>query len=317
MSRLFPLVAPGALALVMLAGPLHAQGAVELPRHELIFARQSAADRTDYDLWRVCADGSQLASLLVQPGDQYGIAVAPDGRSYVYGTTVDGQREIFRKSFGRGEPENLTRHAAADGEPFFSPDGTQMGFFSTRDAPRQELYVLTFADSSVRRLTSDTLHDGGGSWSPDGKSILFTRYFPAPPDKSREAAGEIMQLDVASGAITQVTRLGGGYNGGISHSPDGRRVAFHRSLAKGTDIWLMNADGSAPRPLAETAIDEYNPEWSPDGNWIAVTAGTGDLGQGRFDLWLLRPDGSERRIVAATENGESWQKWRTGSFTCR
>ncbi|MBL8998504.1 MAG: PD40 domain-containing protein [Gemmatimonadales bacterium] len=303
--------------LIPSAAPLGAQGAVELPAHELIFSRQASPDRTNYDVWRICGDGSQLASLLVMPGDQYQLAVAPDGRSFVYASAVDGQMDIFRKSFGRGEPQNLTNHSANDGSPFFSPDGTRMGFFSNRDGGKAELYVLTLSDSSLRRLTTDTLHDGEGSWSPDGRHIRFTRFFPGAPDNSRPAAGEIMELEVATGALRQLTALGNGYNGGLSHSPDGRRLAFHRSSATGAEIWTMNADGSEARAITRTKVDEYGPEWSPDGNWLAVTAGTGDLGGGRFDLWLLRPDGSERRLLAATENGESWHRWRTGEFTCR
>ena len=313
--RLFGLAA--ALWLVPAAASLGAQQSVELPVHELIFSRQAAADRTNYDIWRMCGDGSQLASLLVQPGDQYQLAVAPDGRSFLYVQTVDGQQDIFRRPFGRGEPQNMTNHPANDGSPFFAPDGSRIGFFSNRDGGKNELYVLTLADSSLRRLTTDSLHDGEGSWSPDGRHIRFTRFFPAAPDNSRPAAGEIMELELATGTLRQLTALGNGYNGGLSHSPDGRRLAFHRSSEAGADVWTMNADGSDARAITRTKIDEYSPEWSPDGQWLAITAGTGDLSAGRFDLWLLRPDGSERRLLAATENSESWHRWRTGEFTCR
>jgi TolB protein len=243
--------------------------------------------------------------------------VAPDGRSFLYVNTVDGQRDIFRKSFGSGEVQNLTSHPANDGSPFFSPDGSRIGFFSNRDGGKAELYVLTLADSGLRRLTADTLHDGEGSWSPDGRHIRFTRFFPAVPGGSRAAAGEIMELELATGTLRQITSLGNGYNGGLSHSPDGRRLAFHRSSETGSEIWTMNADGSDAPAITQTRINEYGPEWSPDGNWLAITAGTGDLSAGRFDLWLLRPDGSERRLLAATENAESWHRWRTGEFTCR
>lgn len=48
--------------LVALPTSLDAQQPVVLPAHELIFSRQANPDRTNYDVWRVCGDGSQLAS---------------------------------------------------------------------------------------------------------------------------------------------------------------------------------------------------------------------------------------------------------------
>jgi Tol biopolymer transport system component len=39
----------------------------------------------------------------------------------------------------------------------------------------------------------------------------------------------------------------------------------------------MNADGSNVRPLSTNQIEEHDPTWSPDGNFIAV-ARSGDPG---------------------------------------
>jgi Tol biopolymer transport system component len=69
-------------------------------------------------------------------------------------------------------------------------------------------------------------------------------------------------------------------------SPDGRRIAFRR----GDELWVMNADGSAARPLDGVAGGE--PSWSPDGRRIAFTA----LGyKGKFGLAIVKADGSSGR----------------------
>jgi len=65
-----------------------------------------------------------------------------------------------------------------------------------------------------------------------------------------------------------------------SWSPDGEQIVFtteYQSTTIGFPIWVMNADGSDPRPLHIPYPEEYpwlalwgnNPRWSPDGRKIA------------------------------------------------
>ena len=59
------------------------------------------------------------------------------------------------------------------------------------------------------------------------------------------------------------------------YSPDGSRIAFIKIPDSQTpftvgELWVMNADGSTPRKLAEAdAGHGYAASWSPDGEWIA------------------------------------------------
>ena len=288
----------------------------DLPRHEMIFARHSDPGREDYDVWRMCGDGTQLASLVVEPDDQIQLSVSPDGEEFLYTGKVEGKRDVWKRPFGRGEPVNLTSHPADDTSPAWSPDGRRVAFFSDRDAEKKELYVLDLESGSVERLTHDEHYDSEASWSPDGAGIVFTRYFPAPESGDHEGRGEIVRLDLESREETQLTRLGG-YNGGLSHSPDGATIAFHRVADGRAEIWLIDRDGGNPRPITDTFVDEYSPEWSPDGRWIAFTAGVGHDGLGTFDLWLMRPDGTGRRILNRAGNTEAWHKWRPGDHFCR
>ena len=125
-----------------------------------------------------------------------------------------------------------------------------------------------------------------------------------------------MAIDVKTGEERQLTKLGG-YNGGVDYSPDGKRIAFHRADDKRAEIWVMDSDGANPNQVTDTLIDEYSPAWSPDGNWIAYTAGTESDGNGTFDLWLMLPDGSGARIISTSPNTQMNPKWRFGKHYCR
>ena len=54
-------------------------------------------------------------------------------------------------------------------------------------------------------------------------------------------------------------------------SADGRRIAYVRNFMdimtdrRGSDIWIVTADGADHRPLVAGDGDQRSPRWSPDG----------------------------------------------------
>jgi TolB protein len=79
-------------------------------------------------------------------------------------------------------------------------------------------------------------------------------------------------------------------------SPDGDRIAFRSERSGEPEIWLMNADGSGRRRLA----DGLSPAWSPDGSKIAYASPGG--------LSVMNADGSGQHRVPQTAGCEypSW-----------
>ncbi len=57
-------------------------------------------------------------------------------------------------------------------------------------------------------------------------------------------------------------------------SPDGTTIAFTRQVDGRDELWLMNPDGSDPRPVtAGGAAVKRWPAWSPDGRYLAYQSG--------------------------------------------
>jgi Tol biopolymer transport system component len=81
-------------------------------------------------------------------------------------------------------------------------------------------------------------------------------------------------------------------------SPDGTKIAVSIfSSGNGPRaIWVMNADGSEARKIAE-AENVSVPSWSPDGSTIAYAARKG----GRTEIHLVAPDGTDDRVLHAEE----------------
>src|SRR6476620_10238902 len=56
-------------------------------------------------------------------------------------------------------------------------------------------------------------------------------------------------------------------------SPDGRQIAYVSSQNGSSDIWVMNADGTNARAITDARPEpEVDPQWSPNGKWIAYNA---------------------------------------------
>ena len=84
-----------------------------------------------------------------------------------------------------------------------------------------------------------------------------------------------------------------------SYSPDGRRLVFDA----GTQVALVNADGSGLRLLSAVTSNDSEPAFAPDGKRI-VFAGKND--HGTTDVYVRRLDGGEARVIAPDASEPAW-----------
>ncbi len=198
------------------------------------------------------------------------IVWSPDGRQIAYVMRVPGEPLKLGtpppKPEGAkwAEPLEVIDRVTyrADGGGMIKP-GFDQAFVVSADggAPRQ----LTFGKFDVA---------GPLSFAPDGRTLVFSSNRRADWEHEPNDS-EVWALDLASGALTQLTkRYGPDQNALVS--PDGSRIAFlgfddaHKSYEP-SQLYVMDRDGSNVRSLTaalDRSIDDL--QWAADGRALYV-----------------------------------------------
>ncbi|MGI8331020.1 protein kinase domain-containing protein [Actinomadura scrupuli] len=83
-------------------------------------------------------------------------------------------------------------------------------------------------------------------------------------------------------------------------SPDHQRIAFTRFTDPGAELWVMNADASAPRMISDRLAGKTRVAWSKDGTRIAGMGKQGSVSQ--IFVFDLGAPGSPKQITTDGSN---------------
>lgn len=214
------------------------------------------------DLFVMNAAGRGRRRLTSTPVPERDPSWSPNGTRIVYAarTGPGGAFRIFSARADGSEREQLTTQAAgsADRSPVWSPDGTRIAFVSNRAGGFPELYLMFADGTGVVRLTTNSLIDANPSWSPDGTKLVFERC-------CENGTSDLVTIDVATRAEADLTATLTGQEFDPTWSPDGSRIAYvaFEQGQGNPDVWVMNADGTAPTRLTEHAGPDLSPDWQP------------------------------------------------------
>ncbi len=167
-----------------------------------------------------------------------------------------------------GEVTNLTNNTARDITPAFSSDGKRIAFASNRDGNSGlfGLYVMNADGSDQQRIYYSKAMNGVGSWSPDGREIVFAN----DQEGGRIGNFEIYKIAVDSGEPEKRLTFRRLVNTAPVFSPDGKRIAFMSNADY--EIYLMNSDGSGLLRLTRNSAEDITPGWSSDGKNIIFSS---------------------------------------------
>jgi Tol biopolymer transport system component len=227
---------------------------------------------------------------------------------FVQGSLPD-KLDIWRIRPSGGTPERITSHVGRVTYPVLLDRHTLMYLASDPDGSGPWLYSMDIAHRIPHRLTSGLDQYTSLAASADGRRLVLTRATPNrtlwrlriadSPATISEAnriplttstgfsprlgpdyllyvtatgTGESV-WKLASGTSTELWRgEGAQVFGGPAISPDGRYVAFSIRQHGKTFLYVMQADGTNARIVADSLDLQGAPAWAPDGQSITSAA---------------------------------------------
>ena len=268
-------------------------------KHILFRTRQFTFNDFTGQLMTVPAEGGEAVEIPLKNG---GFAsYSPDGKKLAYNYVFREFRtwkryqggmadDIRIYDFDTHQSQKITDEIRQDIIPMWSADGNKIYFISDRD-DIMNLYVYNLSDKTTRQLTFNKDYDikfpalGGDQIVYEQGGILYkfdTRTEKASPipveidnDQNwarpewKDVSGQISRMDVA---------------------PNGERVVV---AARG-DIFTLPAKSGITYNLTNSSnANDRNPQWSPDGKWIAYISDK----NGEFNIWLRDAFTGEEKML--------------------
>ena len=211
-----------------------------------------------------------------------------------FGLSPDGTRLAFVAADPRGataiwirplDVGTATRVSGTDGGsvPFWSPDGSSLGFFS-----RGQLHVAELRAGTQRTLCSAP-RPGGGTWTTSG-TIVYSPDFLGVP---------LYKVPAAGGTCTQLTRY---RPGDFDHRrpvalPDGRHVLF--SSFRGNAGLVVDIETGAMSEVRKPGneLSFAHPNWLLFRDVEGPLGNAGPVFAQPFDPASRRPTGEPRIVV--------------------
>jgi TolB protein len=228
-----------------------------------------------------------------------------DGKSLIFDR--DGQLWTIPAEGGKATLINTGAATRCTGSHGLSPDGKSLAIScSMPGKPETRVYIVP-ANGGTPRIVTENPASYFHSWSPDGKTIAFTR--------PSHGSGNIYAISVDGGAETALT-AGTGISDDPDYSPDGKYIYFNSDRTGSMQIWRMLADGSHPEQVTFDEFQNWTPHPSPDGKSILILSYdkdvTGHPANKDIALRILNvADGKLRVLVnivggSGTDNVPNW-----------
>jgi len=227
---------------------------------------QHEPDQIDYPQWRArSADAVVIGSVIPQA----------DGRYEVRFRLMDAARHTQLAGFSYSASAaqlRLTAHKIAD--VIYEKLIGEKGAFATRIAyvvrlpgKRFALHVADADGYGPQTILSSNEPIISPMWSPDGTRLAYVSFEQRKP--------VVYVQSIVTGARQAVANFFGS-NSAPAWSPDGRRLAVVLSKDGGSQMNLINADGSGqPQRIASSTSIDTEPNFSPDGSSIIFTSDRG------------------------------------------
>ena len=269
---------------------------------------------------------------------------AGSGPRILFSSSRSGFWDIYRMAPDGTGVVRVTTFSGLEAAPAWSWDNKRIAFARIRpdasNVMHRDIYLMNADGTGKRWVESQpsSFYIDQPAWSPDNTTIAVVAYLSGIPRLARmnvatgamslinpgyagsqpsfDPTGKKIVYISGDGANIEVTNLHGtGHKvlmSGAAYefttprfSPDGKRVAFARTVNGNQDVYVRTlADGTTKRLTSHTSLD-YAPTWSADGSRIAFNS----FRAGPSQIFVVSSAGGTQTRVTHTTTQEAEPAW--------
>lgn len=233
-------------------------------------------------IYEAVVGGEKSIQLTNEPGDCCP-TWSPDGRQIAFERYTEGNSvSIFTIPALGGTERRLYRGLDHMGGGLsWSSDGSLIAFTESpqNDPTRAWISVLSVTDSSIRKISSPPPGwiDRSPSYSPDGNRLAFVRSSVAG------VSNDIYEMAANGGPAKRLTFDHRPMTGSLAWTSDSREIVFASARGAQMGLWVVEAEGCVPRPVAGPV---------GEAEWPTIPAKSDNTlvyeqGLGKSDIWRL------------------------------
>ena len=216
----------------------------------------------DYTLAVYDRESGQTTTRESRWGSAFRPVLSPDNKWLVYGTRYVDETRLRIRDLKTGEEKWLVYPVQRDDQESAASLDVLPGMAFTPDSK----WVITTWDGKLWKVPV-----------PSGKPVEIPFEADVVQPMGPAVRFEYSIPDSSSFVIKQIRDA--------TPSPDGRKLVFV-ALDR---LYTMDYPSGAPRRLTSSSIGEFEPSWSPDGQWITYSTWNGADGG---HVYKIRADGS-------------------------
>ena len=274
--------------------------AVFAPPSDILFVREGALYAQRFDVTKAELQGEPRAVV-----EQVSWTIAPWNLG-AFSVSATGTLTYRRGSGGRSQfvwfdrEGTMLQRLGPAGEylsPTLSPDESKVAFTRRDDQPAGDIWTLDLARQALSRFTFDPASEIYPVWAPDG-TLLYESTKDGIFMKNGDGTGVATLLLGTTSSLIPMQ---------VISNP--RRLLFFADFGTptGFDIYLLPLDASKnakPTPVIQTPVTDVEPEFSPDGKWIAYAS----TETGGYDVFVqpYPPTGARWQISTGGGRQPRW-----------
>jgi tricorn protease len=240
------------------------------------------------DLWSVSTKGGPARRLTSSPGQEIDAAISPDGKTVAFSADYEGPVDVYTMPVDGGLPQRRTWDAGAV-VAGWTPDGRVL--FRTRRYSTLPDPKLVAVDANGQREVFPLSQSSEGAFTPDGKSLFFTR-LPWQGSSTKRYQG---------GTAENIWRYDSGSEA-VPLTPDYPGTSHNPMFWNGRVYFLTDRDGT----MNVFSMDPQGHDVKQHTHHRGFDVQSASLSDGRIvyqcgaDIWLLDLSTNQDAIIPLT-----------------